>query len=210
MLRTASAADLNALIELRCIRYGTAKDDAAGWLQNVAGLDNVLVVERPDGTPAAMLAAVPVRYRHRQGVWFCGAAAGAEVPREMLLTRLLTGCLRAFAAKGYDFAVFAPETEEETQALEPDEVYDSRAVGEVGHEALLAAFAQFLEAEYLALQLDVGHRAVDFADLVEAAAVDVLVGIVVEQVAHTAKAEVFLQNLGPLRAYARHVLYLYG
>lgn len=118
MLRTASAADLNALVKLRCDRYGTAQADAAGWLQNVAGLDNVLVVERPDGTPAAMLAAVPVQYRHRQGVWFCGAAAGAEVPREMLLTRLLTGCMRAFAAKGYDFAVFAPETEEETQALE--------------------------------------------------------------------------------------------
>lgn len=118
MLRTACERDLNALAALRCEQYGGTRADAAGWLQYVAGLDNVLVVQRRDAPPDAMLAAVPVQYRHRAGVWFCGAAAGPGIPRGTLLTRLLSGCLRAFAAKGYDFAVYAPETEQEAQALE--------------------------------------------------------------------------------------------
>lgn len=118
MLRTANAQDLNALVELRCAQYGGTARDAAGWLQNVAGLENILLLHRPGEAPAAMLAAVPVQYRQRQGVWFCGAAAVQGIPRETLLTRLLSGCLRAFAAKGYDFALYFPQGEQEVPPLE--------------------------------------------------------------------------------------------
>ena len=38
MVRTADTDDLEALVELRCARYGDSPADAAGWLQNVAGL----------------------------------------------------------------------------------------------------------------------------------------------------------------------------
>lgn len=118
MLRTANTDDLNALVDLRCAQQGGTRADAAGWLQNVAGLDNVLVLCRPQEPPAAMLAAVPVQYRHREGVWFCGAAALPEIPLETLLVRLLSGCLRAFAAKGFAFALFDPQQENQAKALE--------------------------------------------------------------------------------------------
>lgn len=117
MVRMATAEDLAALVELRCARYGQTPADAAGWLQNVAGLEHVLVLEQ-SGKTVAMLAAVPVRYTHRQGIWFCGAAAVAGISMETILPRLLSGCLRAFAAKNYDFAVLAPENAREAQALE--------------------------------------------------------------------------------------------
>lgn len=118
MLRTANADDLNAMVDLRCAQHGGTRADAAGWLQNVAGLDNVLVLHRAGEPPAAMLAAVPVQYKHRAGVWFCGAAAVQEIPKETLLIRLLSGCLRAFATKGVDFAIYLPEGEGELPVLE--------------------------------------------------------------------------------------------
>ena len=60
MVRMAAADDLETLVRLRCARYGETPADAAGWLLNVAGLDNILVLEQAGHTPAAMLAAVPV------------------------------------------------------------------------------------------------------------------------------------------------------
>lgn len=116
MLRMANAGDLTAATTLRCAACGDSRADAEGWLQNVAGLDNLFLLEQ-EGALAAMLAAVPVCYAHRRGIWFCGAAASAGVQMELLLPRLLNGCLRAFAAKGYDFAVTAPENEAGAQAL---------------------------------------------------------------------------------------------
>ena len=58
MLRKATADDLPALTALRCGAAKANPVDAAGWLQNVAGLENILVLEK-NGQPAAMLAAVP-------------------------------------------------------------------------------------------------------------------------------------------------------
>lgn len=118
MVRMAAADDLETLVRLRCTRYGETPADAAGWLLNVAGLDNILVLEQAGHTPAAMLAAVPVTYTHRKGIWFCGAAAAENTSMENLLPRLLSGCLRAFGAKKYDFAVLAPENAQEAQSLE--------------------------------------------------------------------------------------------
>ena len=118
MVRMADTADLETLVDLRCARYGESRADAAGWLQNVAGLEHILVLQHPGKPPAAMLAAVPVKYTHRNGIWFCGAAAARGVEMETLLPRLLSSCLRAFGAKEYDFAVLAPENAREAQALE--------------------------------------------------------------------------------------------
>ena len=87
-------------------RYGDTPADAAGWLQNVAGLAHIFVLEKTQGQPEAMLAAVPVEYAHRKGIWFCGAAAAEGVDSASFLPRLLSGCLRAFGAKEYDFAVW--------------------------------------------------------------------------------------------------------
>ena len=52
MLRKATEEDLSALVALRCKAAGTNRADAAGWLQNVAGLENILVLEKSGQPPA--------------------------------------------------------------------------------------------------------------------------------------------------------------
>lgn len=108
MLRKAIAEDLSALTALRRRAAKTSPADAAGWLQNVAGLENILVLEKA-GQPAAMLAAVPVRYGQHNGIWLCGAAGEDGVPLGRLLPKLIESCLRAYGASGFDFAVMTPE-----------------------------------------------------------------------------------------------------
>ena len=108
MLRKATADDLPALTALRCGAAKAGPVDAAGWLQNVAGLENILVLEK-SGQPAAMLAAVPVKYGQHRGVWLCGAAGVQGVPMDRLLPKIMEGCLRAYGASGFDFAVTTPD-----------------------------------------------------------------------------------------------------
>ena len=110
MLRIAAAEDLTALTRLRRAATGDSVEDAAGWLQRVAGLENILLLEKPGAPPALMLAAVPVHYAHRKGIWFTGLAADKGVPADKLLPKLLEGALRAFAENGCDFAVMTPDT----------------------------------------------------------------------------------------------------
>ena len=57
MLRIAAAEDLTALTRLRRAATDDSAEDAAGWLQRVAGLENILLLEKP-GTPLS--AARPV------------------------------------------------------------------------------------------------------------------------------------------------------
>ena len=45
MLRKATAADVEELARLRGTAYREKPDQAAKWLQQIIGLDNVLVVE---------------------------------------------------------------------------------------------------------------------------------------------------------------------
>lgn len=118
MVRTAQEEDLQVLAALRRKRCGGTSADAAGWLHNVAGLDHILVVQQAGQPPAAMLGAIPVRCGERRGVWFCGAAAAEGIPLQTLLPRLLQSCLRAFAAKGYEFAVLTPDSAEEAARLD--------------------------------------------------------------------------------------------
>ena len=72
------------------------------------GLENILVLEK-NGQPAAMLAAVPVKYGQHRGVWLCGAAGVQGVPMDRLLPKIMEGCLRAYGASGFDFAVTTPD-----------------------------------------------------------------------------------------------------
>ena len=118
MLRIAAAEDLTALTRLRRAATGDSAEDAAGWLQRVAGLENILLLEKPGAPPALMLAAVPVHYAHRKGIWFTGLAADKGVPADKLLPRLLEGALRAFAENGCDFAVMTPDTAADASHLE--------------------------------------------------------------------------------------------
>lgn len=117
MLRKATADDLPALVALRCKASRATSADAVGWLQNIAGLENILLLEKADGQLAAMLAAIPVEYGQHHGVWLCGAAGEPGVPLDRLLPKLLEGCLRAYGASGFDFAVMTPEGAQNAEAL---------------------------------------------------------------------------------------------
>lgn len=117
MLRKATQDDLPALVALRCKAARTNRTDAAGWLQNVAGLENILLLVKSSAPPAAMLAAVPVEYGQHHGVWLCGLAGEQGVPLDRLLPKLLESCLRAYGASGFDFAVMTPEGAQHADAL---------------------------------------------------------------------------------------------
>lgn len=122
VLRKAAPQDVETLAQLRAQAFNTDLEEARSWLQNIAGLDNVLVLERAGaegepGIPAALLGAVPVECGHRRGVWFCGMLTRPELRGRGLMNRLMDTCLRAYAAGGYDFAVAVPETPRVSQSL---------------------------------------------------------------------------------------------
>ena len=109
MLRYAQATDLPALAALRAQSAGGTLQEAAGWLQNVVGLDNVLLLEDANGAPLALLAAQPVEYGAHRGVWFSGSAVRKGLDQNVL-PHLLSDCTRAFAASGCEFALATPKT----------------------------------------------------------------------------------------------------
>lgn len=122
VLRKATPQDVETLASLRVEAFGTDMEEARSWLQSIAGLDNVLVLERAGaegepGIPAAVLGAVPVECGHRRGVWFCGLLTRPELRGRGLMSHLLDTCLRAYAAGGYDFAVTVPENPRISQSL---------------------------------------------------------------------------------------------
>lgn len=122
VLRKATPQDVEGLASLRADAFGTDMEEARSWLQSIAGLDNVLVLERAGaegepGIPAAVLGAVPVECGHRRGVWFCGLLTRPELRGRGLMSHLLDTCLRAYAAGGYDFAVTVPENPRIGQSL---------------------------------------------------------------------------------------------
>ena len=126
MLRKATQDDLPALVALRCKAVRTNRTDAAGWLQNVAGLENILLLVKSGAPPAAMLAAVPVEYGQHHGVWLCGLAGEQGIPLDHLLPKLLESCLRAYGASGFDFAVMTPEGAQHADARADRSVQSAR------------------------------------------------------------------------------------
>lgn len=113
MLRKATDADLEMLTDFRHEAYGGSRTEIAGWLKNIVGPDNILLVELPGGEktapPVSMLCAVPVETAGRRGIWFCGMTTRPQYRGRGLMTHLLDGCIRAYAASGYEFAVVVPE-----------------------------------------------------------------------------------------------------
>ena len=92
-------------------------------------------------------------------------------------------------------------------SVEPREVADGRAVGEMGDDALLTgSHRKGLEAEDMTHHLHVGHIARQFVDGVDLRAVNVFVGIVFEQVTIGLDAEFAAQHLLAVGAYARQEL----
>ena len=91
-------------------------------------------------------------------------------------------------------------------AIEPYEVYEPGAVGEVGHDALLAcALVKLLEAHNLAFQLHERHVAGHLAYGIDAAAVDVFVRIILDKVTPRLDIKLFAQYLFSARTNARQI-----
>ncbi len=90
--------------------------------------------------------------------------------------------------------------------LEPHEVNHARAVGEMRHQPFLTALAEVLEREDFAHNLHVGRRSVDVGDAEEVSAVDVLVGVIRQQVAHRLDGEFPAQQVGTCRSHALQIL----
>ncbi|MGN0975573.1 MAG: GNAT family N-acetyltransferase [Gemmiger sp.] len=107
MVRKAKEQDLAELAAFRCTVTGGSRRQAEQWLSGVIGLENILLVTA-DEKPVSMLCAVPVTLGQRHGALFCGMATLPEWRGRGLMTKLLSGCLQAFAATGSDFVVAVP------------------------------------------------------------------------------------------------------
>ena len=109
MLRKATADDLPALTALRCGAAKANPVDAAGWLQNVAGLENILVLEK-SGQPAAHAGGGAGQVRPAPRHLAVRRSRGAGPCRwTACLPKIMEGCLRAYGASGFDFAVTTPD-----------------------------------------------------------------------------------------------------
>ena len=90
-------------------------------------------------------------------------------------------------------------------ALEPHQVHKARSVGKVGNQPPMASLSRHLETPYFAFQLDVGHAAVQLTDGVDAAAVHVFIGEIIQQVVQGTDTRFLIEHSGPLRSYARQI-----
>ena len=91
-------------------------------------------------------------------------------------------------------------------AVEPHQVHDARAVAEVGHDTLPSRpHLEGLETQNTPHDLHKGHVARQLADGVDLAAVNVLIGIALQQVTIGLDAEFLTQHLLAIGAYARQV-----
>ena len=121
MVRKATQEDIDALVAFRCASFGGTKSDAAAWLQNIAGLENIFLVV-PDSAgkeepPAAMLCALPVTCLRYKGILLCGMLTQPVWQGHGLMSKLISGVLRAFGAGDCDFAVTAQVSARNVETL---------------------------------------------------------------------------------------------
>ena len=91
-------------------------------------------------------------------------------------------------------------------SAEPNQVGNCGSIGEMGHQTLASALAYLLKTEYLTLELDIGHGAVNLLYLEDTAAVNVFVREVVEKILQRVYLELTFKEGGSCRTYAGQVL----
>ena len=93
------------------------------------------------------------------------------------------------------------------RTVEPHEVYYPMSVAEVAYNALLArSLTELLERQNLSFQLHERHIGLQLIDAIDAAAVNVFIGVILQQLTPRRNAELLLQNLGAPRSHAGQVL----
>ena len=100
------------------------------------------------------------------------------------------------------FGIFPP--------VEPGEVHHlPAAVGKMSdHPFLAGTHLERLETEDMSLHLYERHVACEFPDVIETAAVHMLIGIILQQVTKSLDAQLVVEHLLPVRTYAWQVLYV--
>ena len=91
-------------------------------------------------------------------------------------------------------------------ALKPHKVDAACAIGEMGNEAFVAPLSHRVERENLSAELDVGHRSVNVANLVDATAVNIFIGVICQEVAHGLDAEFVGKQQSTLWSHSLQVL----
>ena len=91
-------------------------------------------------------------------------------------------------------------------AIEPHQVHDACAIGEMSHHAFLAwPHLKGLETQDAPYDLHERHVAREFVDGIDLRAVHIFIGVVLQQVAIGLDAELLAQHLLAVGAYARQV-----
>ena len=93
-------------------------------------------------------------------------------------------------------------------ALEPYQLDYPCAIGKQGGETSTGTLAVGIVRDDASPQLDVGHGAVDLAYLVGLAAVDVFVGVVVEQIEIGMYLQLLVEEVGPFGPDSGQVFYI--
>ena len=93
------------------------------------------------------------------------------------------------------------------RAVEPHKVYHPMSVAEMANDALLArSLTELLKRQNLSFQLHERHIGLQLVDAIDAAAVNVFIGVILQQLTPRRDAELLLQNLGAPRSHAGQVL----
>ncbi len=108
MLRNAKQTDVEQLAGLRAAACRETPQQAAAWVREIVGIQNIFLLENTPPRIDALLAMVPVYSGARRGVWFAGLYTQPAFAGSAVLPRLVDAALRACAARGYDFAVTVP------------------------------------------------------------------------------------------------------
>ena len=91
-------------------------------------------------------------------------------------------------------------------AIEPHQIHDASTIGEMGYDTLTArSHVESLKAQDAPHDLHEWHVARELADFIYLAAVHILIGIILQQVAESLNTEFFFQQLLAVGAYARQI-----
>ena len=95
---------------------------------------------------------------------------------------------------------------ETLDTVEPNDLDGARAVGKEGLQSALAPLASRGECHKSSPQLDVGHLAVNLADVVNGAAVDIAEREIIDQVVECGYAQFLAQQLSSFGSHSRQIL----
>ena len=71
---------------------------------------------------------------------------------------------------------------QELDALKPNQIDDTRTIRKMSHQPTLPSLANGFKTENLPFQLDIGHIAVYFMDVIQTASIYIFIGKIMQQI----------------------------